>query len=106
MTPVSVMLDPTTGTAKRIAITSTARVEKPSMKAMTQGVGKTLRSDDMDRRTLTLWRVLGDSRHISAPRRGVVGHARSGAQEPYWTGCVRRGRNTDRGGRRFSWSGN
>ena len=36
MTPVSVTLDPTTGIARRMAITSTARVENPSMQAMIQ----------------------------------------------------------------------
>src|SRR6266849_11009194 len=37
MTPVSVILEPTTGIARRIAITSTASVEKPSRNAMIQG---------------------------------------------------------------------
>jgi hypothetical protein len=57
ITPVSVTLDPTTGTANRIAITSTASVENPSMKAMTQGVGNRPRSVDVDVCTLILLRV-------------------------------------------------
>ncbi len=36
MTPVRVMLEPTTGIARRIATTSTANVEKPSANATPQ----------------------------------------------------------------------
>src|ERR1700675_1588973 len=57
ITPVSVTPDATTGIANRIAITSTASVENPSMKAMTQGVGNRPRSVDTDVCTLTLLRV-------------------------------------------------
>src|SRR5260370_6765908 len=56
MTPVSATLDPTTGIAKRIAITSTASVEKPSTAAMIQSVRNQPRSADMDVCIFTLLR--------------------------------------------------
>jgi hypothetical protein len=49
MTPVRVMLDPTTGIAKRMAITSTASVENPSAKAMIQGKDEKPRSEEAGR---------------------------------------------------------
>src|SRR5580700_5492247 len=72
MTPVSVTLDPTTGMAKRIAITSTASVENPSMKAMIQGVGNRVPSVDRDVCTLTLLRLSGETKYY----RAMIGLAR------------------------------
>src|SRR5437773_467001 len=65
MTPVRVMLDPTTGTAKRIAITSTARVENPSMKATIHGVGNTAWFSGLDVCTLVLLRFFSSLQMIS-----------------------------------------
>jgi len=65
MTPVRVMLDPTTGTAKRIAITSTARVENPSMKATIHGVGNTAWFGGLDVCTLVLLRFFSSLQILS-----------------------------------------
>src|ERR1700730_493021 len=85
MTPVSVTLDPTTGIAKRIAITSTASVENPSMKATIQGVGNRPGSVDWDVCTLTLLRFCGGSKDY----RAMVGsRLRSSLSGRFWTYCV------------------
>ena len=59
------MLDPTTGTAKRIAITSTARVENPSMKATIHGVGNTAWFGGLDVCTLVLLRFFSSLQILS-----------------------------------------